>query len=73
MPVIGNGDILFPHEAVAARERSGCAAVMVARGALIKPWIFREMSEGYRDVSGEDRLGIYRRYVAARARALGRG
>jgi tRNA-dihydrouridine synthase 3 len=64
VPVIGNGDILFPHEADAARQRSGCAAVMVARGALIKPWIFREVNEGYLDVSAEERLAIYRRYVA---------
>jgi tRNA-dihydrouridine synthase 3 len=64
VPVIGNGDILFPHEAAAARERSGCAAVMVARGALIKPWIFREMNEGYVDMSAEARLAIYGRYVA---------
>jgi tRNA-dihydrouridine synthase 3 len=63
VPVIGNGDILFPHEAAAARERAACAAVMVSRGALIKPWIFREMSDGYRDVPGEERLSIYRRYV----------
>jgi tRNA-dihydrouridine synthase 3 len=37
---------------------------MVARGALIKPWIFRECAEGYADLSGEARLAIYRRYVA---------
>jgi tRNA-dihydrouridine synthase 3 len=36
---------------------------MVARGALIKPWIFREAVEGYRDLSAEDRLAVYRRYV----------
>jgi tRNA-dihydrouridine synthase 3 len=42
VPVIGNGDVLFPHEIDRARRASGCAAVMVARGALIKPWIFRE-------------------------------
>ncbi len=64
IPVIGNGDLLFPHEMEAARARSGCAAVMVARGALIKPWIFREASDGYRDVTAEERLAIYRRYVA---------
>ena len=45
MPVIGNGDLLFPHDIDAARARSGCAAVMVARAALIKPWIFREATE----------------------------
>jgi tRNA-dihydrouridine synthase 3 len=64
VPVIGNGDLLFPYEMDAARARSGCAAVMVSRGALIKPWIFREAADGYRDVAAEERLAIYRRYVA---------
>jgi tRNA-dihydrouridine synthase 3 len=63
VPVIGNGDLLFAHEIQAARERSGCAAVMVARGALIKPWLFREVTDGYLDMTGEQRLAIYRRYV----------
>ena len=63
VPVIGNGDILFPHEAEAFRGQSGCAAVMVARGALVKPWIFRETSEGYRDLPAGERLAIYRRYA----------
>lgn len=63
VPVIGNGDVLFPHEIEAARARSGCAAVMSARGVLIKPWLFREASEGYLDLDGEARVAIYRRYV----------
>jgi tRNA-dihydrouridine synthase 3 len=64
VPVVGNGDLLFPHEIEAARARSGCAAVMSARGVLIKPWLFREASEGYLDLDGEARVGLYRRYVA---------
>ncbi len=64
VPVVGNGDMLFPHEAAAARARSGCAAVMAARGVLIKPWLYREMHEGYRDLTADERLAIYRRYVA---------
>jgi tRNA-dihydrouridine synthase 3 len=63
VPVVGNGDLLFPHEIDEARRRSGCAGVMVARGALIKPWIFREVLEGYRDLTAEDRLAVYRRYA----------
>ncbi|MGE3277492.1 MAG: tRNA-dihydrouridine synthase family protein [Vicinamibacterales bacterium] len=62
VPVIGNGDILGPPDLARARQ-AGVAAVMVARGALIKPWIFRDLSEGYRDVDGVERLAIYRRYV----------
>jgi tRNA-dihydrouridine synthase len=37
---------------------------MSARGVLIKPWLFREATEGYLDLTGEDRVAIYRRYVA---------
>jgi tRNA-dihydrouridine synthase 3 len=36
---------------------------MTARGALIKPWLFREIADGYRDISIDERLAIYRRYV----------
>lgn len=64
VPVIGNGDLLFPHEVRDALARSGCTAVMIARGALIKPWIFREVAHGEQDVTPEDRLVIYRRYAA---------
>ena len=63
VPIIGNGDLLFPHEIDAARQRSGCHAVMVARAALVKPWIFREARSGYWDISGEERVALYRRYA----------
>lgn len=64
VPVVGNGDILFPHEVTRALEQTSCTAVMAARGALIKPWLFREVSEGYIDMGGDERLAMYRRYVA---------
>jgi tRNA-dihydrouridine synthase 3 len=63
VPVVGNGDILFPQDVEQARARSGCAGVMSARGVLIKPWLFREVAEGYRDVPAEERVAVYRRYV----------
>ena len=63
IPVIGNGDLLFPVDVESARRQSGCTAVMTARAALIKPWIFREMDLGYWDISAEERLALYRRYV----------
>jgi tRNA-dihydrouridine synthase 3 len=63
VPVIGNGDVLFPHEVRDRISASGCAAVMTARGALIKPWIFTELARGYWDITADERLAIYRRYV----------
>jgi tRNA-dihydrouridine synthase 3 len=46
VPVIGNGDILTEYEARARWQGSGVSSVMLARGALIKPWLFREIREG---------------------------
>lgn len=64
VPVIGNGDLLFRHEIADALSRSGCAGVLVARGALIKPWIFREAVDGDTVMTPDDRLAVYSRYVA---------
>jgi tRNA-dihydrouridine synthase 3 len=63
VPVVGNGDVLFPHHIDEARARSGCAGVMAGRGVLIKPWLFREAAGGYEDITAEHRLALYRRYV----------
>jgi tRNA-dihydrouridine synthase 3 len=46
VPVIGNGDILTHYEARERMERSGVRSVMLGRGALIKPWLFREIKTG---------------------------
>jgi tRNA-dihydrouridine synthase 3 len=64
VPVIGNGDLLFAHEIQSRFSSTGCAAVMVARGALIKPWLFGEASRGPWDITADERVAIYRRYVA---------
>ena len=42
MPVIGNGDVRTPQDAAAMIERTGCAGVMIGRGALRDPWLFRD-------------------------------
>jgi tRNA-dihydrouridine synthase B len=42
IPVIGNGDIRTPEDAVRMWRTTGCAAVMIARGSFGQPWVFHQ-------------------------------
>lgn len=42
VPVIGNGDVNTPLDAKRMMDVTGCAGVMIGRGALGQPWIFRD-------------------------------
>jgi nifR3 family TIM-barrel protein len=67
LPVIGNGDVFTPADALALREQTGCDALMVGRAAASNPWIFRQMSEYFRtgiyaEPSEADRYQMIRTY-----------
>ena len=42
IPVIGNGDVKTPQDAQRMIEYTKCAGVMIGRGALSTPWLFRD-------------------------------
>jgi len=42
IPVIGNGDITVASDLPRMREHTGCAGIMIGRGAFGNPWLFRD-------------------------------
>ncbi len=64
IPVLGNGDIKTPEDAVRMYRETRCAGVMIARGSFGQPWIFdqtRDLLEGRSkrpDPSVEERFRI---------------
>lgn len=60
----GNGDILSHVDYNNALEHGGVDSAMVARGALIKPWIFEEIATNqYLDKSASERLEYIKQFV----------
>jgi len=42
IPVIGNGDVKSPYDAKRMIDTTRCAGIMIGRGALSRPWLFRD-------------------------------
>lgn len=45
IPIIGNGDIVIPEDAKLAFEKYNVDGIMIGRGAIGAPWIFRDIKE----------------------------
>ena len=61
IPVIGNGDVVDGPSAVRLKMVSGCDAVMVARGALGNPWIYRQIAAALEGLPPPSAPGIIER------------
>jgi nifR3 family TIM-barrel protein len=77
VPVIGSGDVRSGPDAERMTEETGCDAVMLGRGALGNPWIFREAAAALRglpappDPTVEERLAVAARHISLVVRDRG--
>src|SRR5581483_11002104 len=77
VPVLGNGDIWEAHDGVDMVTTTGCDGVVVGRGCLGKPWLFRDLADAFagRPVQLPPLLGevasVMRRHVRLLAEAKG--
>lgn len=60
IPVLGNGDIWQATDAMAMMEETGCDGVVVGRGCLGKPWLFRDLVDAFsgRQIEAAPDLGF---------------
>jgi tRNA-dihydrouridine synthase B len=76
VPVFGSGDVFEPEDAVRMVVETGCAGVMVARGAMGDPFIFRRARAAMQalpeeEPSVQERMDAARRHLDLSARFLG--
>ncbi len=55
IPVLGNGDIWEGYDALRMMRETGCDGVVVGRGCLGRPWIFRDLADVFGDEAGGGR------------------
>ena len=68
--IIGNGDVKTPQDARRMLETTGCDLVMIGRGALGNPWIFRELNGGAAP-DAEERRDVIREHFRAHLAFVG--
>lgn len=64
IPVVGNGDVRSPEDAIRMREYTGCQAVAIGRGAMLDPWIFVRLAnpDGWEDPSPDQQIDFLCRH-----------
>ncbi len=70
IPVIGNGDVTDALSASEMIEKTGCDGVMVGRGALGKPWVFKEINHYFEtgefltSPSIDERMDVLKKHIS---------
>ena len=68
VPIVGNGDVRTPEGVVSMIRETGCAGVMIGRGAFADPWVFgaawaAQRGDSWAAPDEDARLDVVRRYL----------
>ena len=63
IPVIGNGDVFSPEDALKLKQISNCDGIMIARGSMGNPWIFKNIQRALNgkepmEVTAEEKINM---------------
>lgn len=72
IPVLGNGDVWEAHDALRMLRQTDCDGVVVGRGCLGRPWLFRDLADVFdgREPQDPPQLGEIAQIMLRHARAL---
>ena len=68
VPVIGNGDIVTINDMISMYEQTGCDSVMIGRGVMGKPWLFKQIKKylsngNIEPITTDEKLETIRRHM----------
>lgn len=68
IPVVGNGDVTNPELASQMMSQTGCDYVMIGRGAMGNPFLFKQINDylktgSYQKYRPQDRLELFNKYI----------
>ena len=63
IPVIGNGDVFTPEDAIKMKEQTNCDGILIARGSMGNPWIFKQIEKALKgeevpEVTPEEKIDM---------------
>lgn len=78
IPLLGSGDLFTPEDCLAMLTKTGCDGIMIARGAMGAPWIFRQLRQlatfgHYDKVTPRERSDTARLHLELFCQSMGTG
>ncbi len=76
IPVLGNGDVFSPEDAIKMKELTNCDGILIARGSMGNPWIFKQIQDALNgkiveEISYQDKINMCIRHYELAIKKMG--